>query len=143
MIVSGEHRGTQPYIYTYPCRAKSLQLCLILCDPVNCNPPGSSVHGILQARILEWIAIPFSNICIHFPPNSPPIRLPRNIEQGCMWYTVGPCCLYILTIAEYTGPSQTPYLPNYPFSLATIKFTLQVFLSSKRPHISNVPSQAT
>ena len=31
-----------------------------LCDPVDCNPPGSSLHGILQARILEWIAISFS-----------------------------------------------------------------------------------
>ena len=29
-------------------------------DPVDCSPPGSSVHGILQARILEWVAIPFS-----------------------------------------------------------------------------------
>ena len=36
------------------------QLCLILCDPVDCSPPGSSVHGILQARILEWVAISFS-----------------------------------------------------------------------------------
>ena len=36
------------------------QPCLILCDPMNCSPPGSSVHGILQARILEWVAIPFS-----------------------------------------------------------------------------------
>ena len=36
------------------------QLCLTLCDPVDCSPPGFSVHGILQARILEWIAIPFS-----------------------------------------------------------------------------------
>ena len=33
------------------------QLCPTLCDPVNCSPPGSSVHGILQARILEWAAI--------------------------------------------------------------------------------------
>ena len=39
---------------------QSLQLCLILCDPVDCSPPGSSVHGILQARILEWVAMPFS-----------------------------------------------------------------------------------
>ena len=31
-----------------------------LCDPMDCSPPGSSVHGILQARILEWVAIPFS-----------------------------------------------------------------------------------
>ena len=36
------------------------QSCLTLCDPVDCSPPGLSVHGILQARILEWVAIPFS-----------------------------------------------------------------------------------
>ena len=33
------------------------KLCLILCHPVDCSPPGSSVHGILQARILEWFAL--------------------------------------------------------------------------------------
>ena len=38
--------------------AKSLQLCLTLCNPMDCNPPGSPVHGILQARIPEWVAIP-------------------------------------------------------------------------------------
>ena len=36
------------------------QLCLTHCDPVDCRPPASSVHGILQARILEWVAIPIS-----------------------------------------------------------------------------------
>ena len=36
------------------------QLCPTLCNPTNCTPPGSSVYGILQARILEWVAIPFS-----------------------------------------------------------------------------------
>ena len=36
------------------------QSCLTLCDPVDCSLPGSSVHGILQARILEWVAISFS-----------------------------------------------------------------------------------
>ena len=39
---------------------KSLQLCLTLCDPMDCSLPGSSVHGILQARILEGVAICFS-----------------------------------------------------------------------------------
>ena len=34
--------------------------CLTLCDPVDCSPPGSSVHGVLQARILEWVAMLFS-----------------------------------------------------------------------------------
>ena len=41
--------------------AKSLQLCLTLCDPIDGSPPGSSVPGILQARTLEWAAISFSN----------------------------------------------------------------------------------
>ena len=40
--------------------AKSLQSCLTLCDPMDSSPPGSSVHRILQARILEWVAISFS-----------------------------------------------------------------------------------
>ena len=37
------------------------QSCPTLCDPMDCGLPGSSVRGILQARILEWIVIPFSN----------------------------------------------------------------------------------
>ena len=41
--------------------AKSLQLCPTLCDPIDGNPPGSAVPGILQARTLEWVAISFSN----------------------------------------------------------------------------------
>ena len=40
---------------------KSLQSCLILCNPIDGSPPGSSVHGILQARTLKWVAISFSN----------------------------------------------------------------------------------
>jgi len=41
--------------------AKSLQLCLILCNPIDGSPSGSPVPGILQARTLEWVAISFSN----------------------------------------------------------------------------------
>ena len=41
--------------------AKSLQSCPTLCDPTDGSPPGSPVPGILQARILEWVAISFSN----------------------------------------------------------------------------------
>ena len=40
--------------------AKSVQLCPTLCDPLDCSLPGSSVHGILQARTLEWSAMPSS-----------------------------------------------------------------------------------
>ena len=50
-------------IYKTSCmHAKSLQLCLTLCDPMDCSLPGSSVHGIPQARILEWVAISFSRV---------------------------------------------------------------------------------
>ena len=45
----------------YAAAAKSFQLCLTLCDPRDCSPPGSPVPGILQARTLEWVAISFSN----------------------------------------------------------------------------------
>ena len=44
--------------------AKSLQSCPTLCDPINGSPPGSSVPGILQARILEWVTMSFSNACM-------------------------------------------------------------------------------
>ena len=47
------------YIYVLCC-AKLLQLCPALCNPVDCSPPGSSVHGMLQARILEWVSMPSS-----------------------------------------------------------------------------------
>ena len=41
--------------------------CLMLCDPMDCIPPGSSVHGILQTRILEWVAMLFSRVSF-WPP---------------------------------------------------------------------------
>ena len=47
--------------YPAAAAAKSLQSCPTLCDPRDGSPPGSPVPGILQARILEWVAISFSN----------------------------------------------------------------------------------
>ena len=41
-------------------RSEVAQSCLTLCDPMDCNLPGSSLHGILRARVLEWVAISFS-----------------------------------------------------------------------------------
>ena len=40
--------------------AQSLQVRPTLCEPMACSPPGSSVHGILQVRVLEWVAVPSS-----------------------------------------------------------------------------------
>ena len=42
--------------------AKSFQSCLTLCDPIDGSPPGFTIPGILQARILEWVAISFSKV---------------------------------------------------------------------------------
>ena len=53
------------HLYEIYAAAKSLQLCLTLCDPIDGSPSGFSVLGILQARILEGVAISFSNACIH------------------------------------------------------------------------------
>ena len=67
------------------------QSCLILCDPMECSLSGSSVHEILQARILEWVAIPFSRVSslgsptlqansLPFePPGKPQINLNSNL----------------------------------------------------------------
>ena len=41
-------------------KSEVAQSCLILCDPVDCNLPHSSIHGIFQTRVLEWVAISFS-----------------------------------------------------------------------------------
>ena len=53
------------YIFLTAAAAKSLQLCPTLCNPIDGSPPGSSVHGLLQARILECVAISFSSACMH------------------------------------------------------------------------------
>ena len=65
-------KGCPPHTYTLSSLQPSLlnhypilkmlaaQLCLTLCDSMDCSPPGSPVHGILQAKILAWVAIPFS-----------------------------------------------------------------------------------
>ena len=53
-----------------------IQSCPTLGNPMECSPPGSSVHGILQARILEWVAIPFSRGCLlNFSIRWPLLRL--------------------------------------------------------------------
>ena len=87
--------------------AKSLQSCPTLCDPIDGSPPGSSIHGIFQARTLEYVAIP------SFRRSA----LPR--DQNCIssigrhilshWATGKPLCwLSILNIVMCTYPSQTP-----------------------------------
>ena len=56
-------------------------LCLTICDPMDCSPAGLSVHRILQARILEWVAIPFSR------PSSQPRDQTRvsELQADSLW----------------------------------------------------------
>ena len=53
-------KTTRLFWYESESENEVAQSCPTLCDPMDCSPPGFSIHGILQARILEWIAIPFS-----------------------------------------------------------------------------------
>ena len=56
-----------PNIFTFLqiVKVKVTQVCLTLCYPMDCSMPGSSANGILYARILEWVAIPFSRGSSH------------------------------------------------------------------------------
>ena len=72
------------------------QLCLTLCNPMDCSPPGSSVHEILQARILDWVAISFSRRCSRLrdqtlwssalQADSLPSEPPGKPTAYCRWY---------------------------------------------------------
>ena len=83
--------------------AKSIQSCPTLCDPIDGSPPGSSVLGILQARILGWVAISFSNACMH-----------AKLLQLCR------LCATPWTAAHqaprFTGFSRQEYCRGLPFS---------------------------
>ena len=61
-IKSVNSTGNQPWIFIGKGKKESevTQSCLTLCDPMDCSLPGSSVNGILEARMLEWVAISFS-----------------------------------------------------------------------------------
>ena len=69
------------------------QSCPTLWDPMDCSPPGSSIHGIFQAGVLEWGAIAFSAKCLYTLPNvpkdksntsfPPPIENPVLEQEGC------------------------------------------------------------
>ena len=71
---------------------RSLQLCLSLCDPMDLSPPGSSVHGILQARILEWVATSSSGALPD--PQTEPVSLMPPALAGRFFTTEPPGSLW-------------------------------------------------
>ena len=80
--------------------AQSLQSRPTLCDPVDCSPPGSSVHGIFQARVLEWRAIAFSRA------NPREYRIVRTHTKGT---TV---IQHLASPNTSSTPCRTPHLNN-------------------------------
>ena len=63
VFLPGKSHGQRSLAVYSPCmHVKSLQLCPALCDPMDCSLPASSAHGILQARILKWVAMPSSRV---------------------------------------------------------------------------------
>ena len=54
------HWGSPNTLCKVKVKVLVIQSCLTLCDPMDCSPPGSSVHGIFQARVLEWLPTSFS-----------------------------------------------------------------------------------
>ena len=87
-----------------------------LCDPTDCSPPGSSVHGILQVRILEWLAMPFSRGSSRpgIKPRSPALQansLPSE-PPGPFSLVLRPRCTCIKTQSSCSALS--PYLMKRP-----------------------------
>ena len=85
-----------------------IQSCLTLSDPMDCSPPGSSVHGIFQARVLEWGAITFSGSLAYLPPNPMVENLAfRNLE-GSFFSRPAALLLSPLCPSRVTGSRAPP-----------------------------------
>ena len=82
--------------------AQSLQLCSTLCDPVDCCPPGFSVQGILQARILEWAATPSSRRSLPNPGIEPASLMSPASAGG-----------FLVTSATWEAPSSILYTKSF------------------------------
>ena len=76
-----------------------IQQCLTLCDSMDCSPPGSSVPGSLQVRILEWVAMPFSKGSSQ-PRNQTYLSYVSGIGRSCLYHQCHPkspkSCLHIV-----------------------------------------------
>ena len=100
--------------YSFTC--VHTQSCPTLCDPKDCSPPGSSVHGILQAGILEWVAISFSRGSSHL----------RDWTQvSCVFYIAGEC-----------STAEPPGKPKTCVSSVQFSSVAQSFLTLCNPIVS-------
>ena len=95
--------------------------CLTLCDPMGCSLPGSSVHGILQARILEWVVIPFSR-----GPSQPREDWTQPLLH-CRWMLLWCNC------QEYGLSSMGCFRPSSAFKYRVSKTFIYLHWLSKPP----------
>ena len=95
-------------VYNCSCKLMCAQSCMTLRNPIDCSPPDSSVHGIFQARILEWVAIPFSSCYLGVNPSVAgmwgllefPEGLTRVTSWGVMEGLLGPVALFFCLAAS-------------------------------------------
>ena len=90
------------------------QLCLTLCEPMDYSPPGSSVHGISQVKIPEWVAIPFSRGPPPSQGSNPGLLHCRQILY-CLSYQWRPIYNIYSDLFKYIG-----YMQFYYFFLASV-----------------------
>ena len=79
--VLSSHYVLGPLLSAATAAAKSLQSCLTLCNPIDSNPPGSPIPGILQARTLEWVVISFSYLLSAKHPESKSMPQPVTLKK--------------------------------------------------------------
>ena len=113
------------------CYATSLQSCLTLCNPIDCRPLGSSVHGILQARILEWVAMPSSrgssqpgdqthvSLCLlHWQAGSLPLASPEKPTVNT--YSSPKTVVSFLVAVHLLQFHLGMWIPNYSLCFPTL-----------------------
>ena len=92
------------------------QSCLTLSDPMDCSPPGSSVHGIFQARVLEWGAIAFSKTTTILDTKN---SLKVKFIFGDSFYFTGPKCTALSFLLQIFFRPESPIYPSKPNTNAT------------------------
>ena len=126
-----------------PTESEVAQSCLTVCDPVDCSPPGSSIHGILQARILAWVAISFSR-----GSSQPRDRTQVSHIAGRRFnlYTTRVALMFCLCVLQSPFMKKTQLLskPSFAFGKLPIKkqwvfpFVTKLNKKLKKRHMSFV-----
>ena len=88
------------------------QPCPTLCDPMDCSPPGSSVHGILKARILEWVAVPSSRGSSRPVSLMPPALADGFFTTSATWEAQGICTGHPSLSTQMRAEPESSWFPG-------------------------------